>query len=1022
MERILDLEGGFSIELFDGVVAAALSSFVDNKEEAEKVLLRFKELPGSWTKIDFILKNSEKQQSKFVALQILEDNVKVRWSLFSEEMRAGLRQYVFTTVIERAAHPPDIVLNKFNTVLIEIAKKDWPQKWSSFIADLITVSQSTSMAVARNTLKILQMMNEQIFEAEDGITTTRKRLLRATLQQEYFSIFRFISLVLKYSESQELDDQLLENCLNAFRSFCKSMPLEFVFNTEIVDHVLVHLNSPHSIAAIDCLLEIVELERGEFIGAEEHGLVVPGASPQTGPLAAARPSVSLDKISLIHNELLAFFKMYLEKFAEGEKLAGAYQRMGESERIFVRKYARIFAALYALWFNELDQERVHQGLGYLVEISKIDDANLFKTVFPMWAKFVYEMYTEYPLRVHTAQPLSRQRFAGVLQAMLPVFVQNMPKPEEVFVLLNDLGEVVKDRKVETAEIDFYRQMKSNLLFLSYLIEDFLKDYFIRKVEKHINMNTAGMDINAAYRSLSQICWAVGSLAGALEESEERNFFVSVINSLLTICEIRSRREEKAIIASSIMFIIGQYYRFLKFNNEFFFVVIRKLFEFMNETYEGIKEMACDNFFKICERCPNQFFVKRNGAYIIDTVIGEIGSVTCNLDFYLQRVVLEGFLTVIKNGPRKDIAYVRALYEMLTNHVVLTSAYIDGIHTAVNDRAQLMLASHVIESYALGFKIVPDLFVGFASLDTFLVFYAKCAESDSKGMQILKKGIAGLLEAAVCSNCVDHDALNKLCASVLVDYKVSHNPSLLALGAAIVENSGLSSTVDTSSIQRLQFFISGLIAPSIPYVAKADEHTDLSIAFYKFLTALVDNAFGIFFPLVMESQIFEPMVNAVLFSLTTLREISSLALQLLHKIYEACLANRIYFFFSRFLLVTLENLLGLIFDKDMKSSYSLQAGLLFFLVSSLNSIPSINNSGNNVAIVKEYVTGLFTKNFSNLTPNSINVFVEGLIEIKELGLFREHLDDFNVKVYEYGTDEDASAELELLKERVAKSNS
>lgn len=1025
MKEILDLDAAFDVKLFDIVVATALSSKADRKKEAEDILLKFKELPGSWTKIDFILKNSEKQQSKFIALQILEENVKSKWALFSEEMKLCLRQYVFSTVIERAASPPDIILQKANSILIEIAKRDWPEKWSSFIFDLITVSQSTSMGVSSNTLEILRNMNEQVFTAEDDITTSRKRLLRNTLQQEYFSIFRFISVILRYSETQELDDQLLENCLNTFRSFCKSMPPEFVFSTEIVDHILGHLNSPHSTAALCCLSEIVELEKGEFTQTEKQSPMIQysaGAMPKNAAEQKCE-CVSTGKIVMIHSELLNFFKMYLRKFEATEKLSDAYKRMSESERNFMKRYAKIFASMYALWINELNEEQVQQGLGYFVEISKIDDPVFFKSIFPTWEKLVYEFYSEYPLRVPTIIPLRRDRFSGVLQAMLPVFVQNMPKPEEVFIVVNDLGEIVKDRQIETAEIEFYKKMKDNLLFLSYCIEEHFRGYFIKNIEKQINVNTKSNDLNVIYRDLNQICWAVGSISGAFDEEVERNFFVSIINTLLTICERRVRREEKAIIASNIMFIIGHYHRFLKYNNEFLFVVIRKLFEFMAETYVGIKEMACDNFYKICEKCPNHLFVKRDvGCYIFEVIIGDLGSITSNLEYYLQRVVLEGLLIVLKNGPKKDVKYVESIYYALTNQSVLNHSYIDGIHTVINDQIQLMMSVHLVESYSLGFKILPSIFHTFAPMESFIYFFSKCSEKDGRNVQILKNSLAGFFEAAVESKYNSPDFLNRLCGCVLVDYKMSYSPSLLSLATAIVNNNtGSPAMVDTSLVQRLQFFISNLIAPSIPFILKADEYPELSVAFLKFLIALLENNFNIFFPLIMESQAYESMMSAIFLSLGSLREISSLGLQTLLLLYRACFENQIFTFLTSFYLTTLENLLGLVFDKDMKNSYDLQVELLFLLISYLNHIPQIKSAGTNTSIVKAFMGDLFSKNFKNLTPNSLNIFIEGVIEIREIGLFREHLDDFNVKIYEYGNDEDIDAELELLKERVAKSN-
>ena len=50
---------------------------------------------------------------------------------------------------------------------------------------------------------------------------------------------------------------------------------------------------------------------------------------------------------------------------------------------------------------------------------------------------------------------------------------------------------------------------------------------------------------------------------------------------------------QAIIASNIMYIVGQYPRFLRAHWRFLKTVVNKLFEFMHETHEGV-QVDADN--------------------------------------------------------------------------------------------------------------------------------------------------------------------------------------------------------------------------------------------------------------------------------------------------------------------------------------------------------------------------------------------------------------------------------------------
>lgn len=62
--------------------------------------------------------------------------------------------------------------------------------------------------------------------------------------------------------------------------------------------------------------------------------------------------------------------------------------------------------------------------------------------------------------------------------------------------------------------------------------------------------------------------------------------MTVIKDLLGLCEIKRGKDNKAVVASDIMYIVGQYPRFLKAHWKFLKTVVNKLFEFMHETHEG----------------------------------------------------------------------------------------------------------------------------------------------------------------------------------------------------------------------------------------------------------------------------------------------------------------------------------------------------------------------------------------------------------------------------------------------------
>ncbi|EGB03063.1 nuclear export factor CRM1, partial [Aureococcus anophagefferens] len=116
----------------------------------------------------------------------------------------------------------------------------------------------------------------------------------------------------------------------------------------------------------------------------------------------------------------------------------------------------------------------------------------------------------------------------------------------------------------------------------------------------------------SWANLNTLCWAIGSISGAMSEDEEKRFLVTVIKDLLGLCEVKRGKGNKACIASNIMYVVGQYPRFLRAHWKFLKTVVNKLFEFMHELHPGVQDMACDTFLKIALKCKRKFVTQQPG--------------------------------------------------------------------------------------------------------------------------------------------------------------------------------------------------------------------------------------------------------------------------------------------------------------------------------------------------------------------------------------------------------------------------
>ena len=72
------------------------------------------------------------------------------------------------------------------------------------------------------------------------------------------------------------------------------------------------------------------------------------------------------------------------------------------------------------------------------------------------------------------------------------------------------------------------------------------------------------------------------------------------------------KDNKAVVASNIMYVVGQYPRFLRAHWKFLKTVVNKLFEFMHELHPGVQDMACDTFLKIAQKCRRKFVILQVG--------------------------------------------------------------------------------------------------------------------------------------------------------------------------------------------------------------------------------------------------------------------------------------------------------------------------------------------------------------------------------------------------------------------------
>jgi len=140
--------------------------------------------PDAWTRVDSILETTQNNQTKFYALSILESVITTRWGALPEEQREGIKTYVSNLIIkistdEGSFRSQRTFLGKLNLVLVDVLKQDWPHRWPSFIPDIVGASK-TNEGLCENSMAILRLLSEEVFDFSKNSLTVRSRRRRCS--------------------------------------------------------------------------------------------------------------------------------------------------------------------------------------------------------------------------------------------------------------------------------------------------------------------------------------------------------------------------------------------------------------------------------------------------------------------------------------------------------------------------------------------------------------------------------------------------------------------------------------------------------------------------------------------------------------------------------------------------------------------------------------------------------------------------------------------------------------------------
>lgn len=1042
MDNILDNSQELDVALFDKVVDAFYSTggVPAERKQAEQVLERFQSDPEAWLRVAPVLQQSTNPQSRFLALNVLDKLVSTRWKLLPNEQRLGIRNFAVSMCLEWSADPANTtksLLNKADLTLVQILKMEWPHNWPQFIPELVMSSRS-SIEVCENNMAILRLLSEEVFDYGDATMTKAKATaLKSQLSSEFGEIFTLCHEVLQMANRPSLIEATL-NCLQRYLSW---VPFAYIFETNLLELLVTKFLQPEETrnATLQCLTEVAQLQ-------------VPAIYDQ-----------------ILVQSFTASLQVITSVIPVDTDFKNVYSNAATNDQLLISNLMHYLTAFLKFHLQLLEAQPDNSVLilahQYLIGISKIEERELFKGTLDYWSRLVLDLfhdvkaattleedaYNKEFLRssfggdagsgsgAGVADPAQKQlraaTYSQILSQLRRIIIEHMVRPEEVLISENDDGEIVRVVYQESDTITLYKSLRDVLVYLTHLDLNDTKEIMLEKLDRQVDGS------EWSWHNMNVLCWAIGSISGAMDFDLEKHFLSTVLTGLLTFTGLKRGKDNKAVVASNIMYIIGQYPRYLRAHWQFLTTVVAKLFQFMHETHEGVQDMACDTFIKIAEKCKTHFIeIKATETRpLIETIIDEIQDHTCDLAPHQIQVFYEACGKILNAQPSKPALEVQLAKLMNFPN----QAWTGMIEIFNQDPSQLtdnpenvkilinIIKTNTATCSTLGekfssqiVKLFPDLMFLYRLVSNQIITEAQqnpqyLLTHKARLLRGIKREILRLLETYLRSADVATatEMAPSLLSTVLEDYQALP-PNLReyeVLACVQVVVSKIATTAPEMVLGVLEKVFECTLAM---LTGDLTEYPEFRVEFFKLLRAINKHCFPVL--LQLPPAIFHQTIQACLWAAQhdnrDVEEVGlSLTLEIVRNVAEISDQNIVNQFFQQFTRLILGDTFSVLTDPDHRSGFMLQVDILslFIRIVEVNklTVPLYKEGEEappgttNAAYLHQYLAQSLHNAFPHLEDQQIAQFVNALFtSYGDRKQFASHVRDFLVQIKEFGGDD------------------
>ncbi|KAM3318667.1 hypothetical protein ACQJBY_036059 [Aegilops geniculata] len=944
-----------------------------------------------WLQVVHILQNSQNLNTKFFALQVLESVIKYRWNALPVEQRDGIKNYISDVIVQLSSNEVSfrqerLYVNKLNIILVQVLKHEWPARWTSFIPDLVAAAKS-SETICENCMAILKLLSEEIFDFSRGEMTQQKiKELKSSLNSEFRLIHELCLYVLSATQSSEL----IRATLATLHAFLSWIPVGFIFESPLLETLLKFFPmAAYRNLTLQCLTEVAALQFGDFYNVQ-------------------------------YVKMYTFFMLQLQAILPPGTIPNAYANGSNEEQAFIQNLALFFTAFFKNHIRILEASAENRaallvGLEYLIGISYVDDTEVFK------AQMIPGVDGS-----GTAVHQRRQLYASPLSKLRMLMICRMAKPEEVLIVEDENGNIVRETMKDNDVLVQYKIMRETLIYLSHLDHEDTEQQMLKKLTKQLN----GEDWS--WNNLNTLCWAIGSISGSMVEEQENRFLVMVIRDLLNLCEITKGKDNKAVIASNIMYVVGQYPRFLRAHWKFLKTVVNKLFEFMHEMHPGVQDMACDTFLKIVQKCKRKFVTQQVGENepFVSELLTNLATTILDLEPHQIHTFYEsvGHMIQAESDNTKRDEYLKRLMSLPNQKwaeiIGQAGQSIDILKNQDVIRSVLnILQTNTSVATSLGPHFFPQISLIFLDMLTVYRMYSELVSSTIaeggpyaskssfvKLLRSIKRETLKLIETFV-DKAEDLPHLGKqfvppMMDPILGDYARNvpdaRESEVLSLFATIINKYKAEMLDDVPRIFEAVFQC------TLEMITKNfEDYPEHRLKFFSLLRAIGTHCFKALIQL--SSQQLKLVIDSINWAFRhTERNIAETGLSLLLEILKNFQASEFTNQFYKTYFLTIEQeIFAVLTDSFHKPGFKLHVLVLQHLFCVVDGLTeplwdaSTVSYPSNAMFVRDYTIKLLGSSFPNMTAAEVTKFVDGLLGSRhDLPSFKNHIRDFLVQSKEF----------------------